>query len=219
MPITPQAREAMLKATHTKWAPWTLVDFNDQKRGRLTLVRDLLDRLPQTTGLPTTSSTGRRSGMRRWRRALAGSSRSPTSRSSATESGRLGRSRSRRQPRVRDWAAPRGRRQFATSMVRPLVLAAILAALWPTLDPALVEPPAFLSAAPERVAQRFTRCGPGRGNACVIDGDTFKLGKRKIRIVGIDAPETHPANCPEEAKVGAAATAELMRLLNQGPSP
>lgn len=36
----------MLKATHTAHAPWTLVDFNDQRRGRLTLVRDLLDRLP-----------------------------------------------------------------------------------------------------------------------------------------------------------------------------
>lgn len=43
-----KAREAMLKATHTKDAPWTLVDFNDQKRGRLTLIRDLLDRLPDT---------------------------------------------------------------------------------------------------------------------------------------------------------------------------
>jgi polyphosphate kinase len=42
------AREAMLKATHTKHAPWTLVDFNDQKHGRLTLIRDLLDRLPDT---------------------------------------------------------------------------------------------------------------------------------------------------------------------------
>ncbi len=42
------AREAMLKATHSKHAPWTLVDFNDQKRGRLTLIRDLLDRLPDT---------------------------------------------------------------------------------------------------------------------------------------------------------------------------
>jgi len=40
------AREAMLKATHTKHAPWTLVDFNDQKLGRLTLIRHLLDRLP-----------------------------------------------------------------------------------------------------------------------------------------------------------------------------
>lgn len=43
-----QAREAMLQATHTEWAPWTLVDFNDQKLGRLTLVRDLLNRLPDT---------------------------------------------------------------------------------------------------------------------------------------------------------------------------
>ena len=40
------AREAMLAATHTKHAPWTLVDFNDQKRGRLALIRDLLDRIP-----------------------------------------------------------------------------------------------------------------------------------------------------------------------------
>ena len=41
-----KAREAMLEATHTDWAPWTLVDFNDQPLGRLTLIRDLLDRLP-----------------------------------------------------------------------------------------------------------------------------------------------------------------------------
>lgn len=43
-----KAREAMLKATHTEHAPWTLVDFNDQRRGRLTLVRDLLSRIPDT---------------------------------------------------------------------------------------------------------------------------------------------------------------------------
>ena len=97
------------------------------------------------------------------------------------------------------------------------MLGAILAGLWPTLDPALIEPPAFLSAAPERVAMRFTRCARGRDQGCVTDGDTFKLGKRRIRIVGIDAPETHPANCPEEARLGEAATVELMRLLNQGP--
>ena len=41
-----KAREAMLKATHSDHAPWTLVDFNDQKIGRLTLLRNLLDRLP-----------------------------------------------------------------------------------------------------------------------------------------------------------------------------
>lgn len=43
-----RARAAMLEATHTKHAPWTLVDFNDQKLGRLTLIRHLLDRLPDT---------------------------------------------------------------------------------------------------------------------------------------------------------------------------
>jgi polyphosphate kinase 2 len=40
------ARDTMLAATHTKHAPWTLVDFNDQRRGRLALIRDLLDRIP-----------------------------------------------------------------------------------------------------------------------------------------------------------------------------
>lgn len=42
------ARETIFAETHTAWAPWTVVDFNDQKRGRLTLVRHLLDRLPDT---------------------------------------------------------------------------------------------------------------------------------------------------------------------------
>jgi polyphosphate kinase 2 len=40
------ARHAMLAATHTRHAPWTLVDFNDQRRGRLKLIRHLLDTLP-----------------------------------------------------------------------------------------------------------------------------------------------------------------------------
>jgi polyphosphate kinase len=40
------ARQAMLKATDTPHAPWVLVDFNDQKRGRLALIRHLLDTLP-----------------------------------------------------------------------------------------------------------------------------------------------------------------------------
>ena len=43
-----EARETMLSATHTDFAPWTLVDFNDQPIGRLTLLRDLLDRVPDT---------------------------------------------------------------------------------------------------------------------------------------------------------------------------
>lgn len=101
--------------------------------------------------------------------------------------------------------------------LRPFILAAILVAAWPTLDPALVEPPAFLSTEPERVSAQFTRCGIGRGHACVIDGDTFKLGERKVRIIGIDAPETHPAQCQRESNLGEAATARLQQLLNEGP--
>ena len=38
----------MSAATHTPHAPWTVVDYNDQKQGRLTLIRHLLDRLPDT---------------------------------------------------------------------------------------------------------------------------------------------------------------------------
>ncbi|MGY1409977.1 MULTISPECIES: polyphosphate kinase 2 [unclassified Luteimonas] len=48
-----RAREEMLAVTHTAHAPWTLVDFNDQRRGRLTLIRDLLDRLPESCVPPS----------------------------------------------------------------------------------------------------------------------------------------------------------------------
>jgi polyphosphate kinase len=41
-----EARDAMIAATHADNAPWFLVDFNDQRRGRLNLIRHLLDWLP-----------------------------------------------------------------------------------------------------------------------------------------------------------------------------
>jgi polyphosphate kinase 2 len=41
-----KARDVMLKATHTPACPWALVDFNDQRQGRLTLIRHLLDQIP-----------------------------------------------------------------------------------------------------------------------------------------------------------------------------
>lgn len=99
---------------------------------------------------------------------------------------------------------------------RPFALLAVLAALWPALDPALVEPLGPLATDPERVTASFTRCGRGRGHACVVDGDTFKLGERKIRIIGIDAPEVH-GQCAEERRLAERATARLQSLLNQGP--
>jgi polyphosphate kinase 2 len=43
-----RARDAMFRATHTRYAPWHVVDFNDQRRGRLNLIRHLLDEVPDT---------------------------------------------------------------------------------------------------------------------------------------------------------------------------
>jgi hypothetical protein len=51
----------------------------------------------------------------------------------------------------------------------------------------------------------------------VIDGDTFDINGTRIRIAGIDAPETHPSRCPEEARLGQAATEELAELLRGTP--
>ncbi len=41
-----QARDRMLAATHRSATPWTLVDFNDQRRGRLALIEHLLAQVP-----------------------------------------------------------------------------------------------------------------------------------------------------------------------------
>ena len=43
------ARDAMFAHTSTEYAPWHVVDFNDQRSGRLDLIRHLLDRLPERT--------------------------------------------------------------------------------------------------------------------------------------------------------------------------
>jgi len=43
-----KVRNRMLAATHTRQAPWALVEFNDQRRGRLNLIRHLLDQIPDT---------------------------------------------------------------------------------------------------------------------------------------------------------------------------
>lgn len=85
------------------------------------------------------------------------------------------------------------------------------------LDPSLIEPVGPFADQPEEVATSFTRCGPGRGPACVVDGDTFKLGERRIRITGIDAPELAAPRCAAEATLARRSADRLRDLLNQGP--
>lgn len=80
-----------------------------------------------------------------------------------------------------------------------------------------MKPRWILADRPQQVGDRFTLCGHGRGYACVVDGDTFKLGDRKIRIVGIDTAELEQPQCPGEAAEAVRARDRLRVLLNQGP--
>lgn len=64
----------------------------------------------------------------------------------------------------------------------------------------------------------LTAAAPGGGERVryVQDGDTFRLTSgERIRIAGIDAPETDPrqARCPLEVRRGAAAAARARALL------
>ena len=122
--------------------------------------------------------------------------------------------RFRRRPRAPQFWPQRRLRLLRGA--RPIVLAAVLAILWAGFDPLLVEPPGFLAGQPERISASFSHCGPGRSFACVVDGDTLKLGQRRVRIIGIDAPETQHAKCAAESRLGEEATAKLQQLLNQG---
>lgn len=94
-----------------------------------------------------------------------------------------------------------------------MLLAAIVGGLaWTMLPAAMPAPP--VSAPADRTSFGF--CNSGGGTNCVVDGDTFRMAGVRIRIADIDTPETHPARCPEEARLGRAATRRLQVLLNSG---
>jgi hypothetical protein len=66
------------------------------------------------------------------------------------------------------------------------------------------------------VRASFSYCKWGGGTNCVVDGDTFWIGGRKVRIAGIDAPETHDYRCWSELELGERAARDLQALLNSG---
>ncbi|QIK80040.1 thermonuclease family protein [Sphingomonas piscis] len=64
--------------------------------------------------------------------------------------------------------------------------------------------------------QAFGACKWGGGTNCVVDGDTIFLDGQKIRIAGIDAPETHDYGCDSELALGERAAGRLQQLVNSG---
>ncbi len=69
----------------------------------------------------------------------------------------------------------------------------------------------------QAASSAFSLCGAPPHHDCVIDGDTFYLGRQSIRIADIDTPETRGARCAYEATLGDRATHRLHALLNAGP--
>lgn len=50
----------------------------------------------------------------------------------------------------------------------------------------------------------------------ITDGDTIRCGDERIRLSGIDAPETEQAKCESERTRGLAAKERLRQLLSRG---
>jgi micrococcal nuclease len=80
----------------------------------------------------------------------------------------------------------------------------------PTAEPVIASPEGARQSSLGRVAKARD------DGIYVIDGDTFSMGGQRIRVAGIDAPETHPPRCMEEARLGLAATQKLRELLGSG---
>ncbi len=104
----------------------------------------------------------------------------------------------------------RGRTIKSALLIASFLLAGAL------LEPSLIAPFGPTAGRPERISASFTRCGRGRGFACVVDGDTIRLGQRRVRLIGIDAPELAGAQCDSERAVGERAADRLLVLVNAG---
>ncbi len=96
-------------------------------------------------------------------------------------------------------------------LILTLIIGIAALALRHPLSPFALAPPPI-----ENVAARFALCPKNANSACVIDGDTFRYKGRRIRMIGIDAPELFPARCAAERQKGEAARTALRDLLNTG---
>lgn len=111
---------------------------------------------------------------------------------------------------------PRSTWRQALVAVRPWLLLIGVAVAWYLVDrSAEGEPPPLLATGAQVIDGSFTRCGPGRGAYCVVDGDTFRVGEASVRVHGIDTAEVE-ARCQQEAEQAEASTRALQDWLNRG---
>lgn len=93
---------------------------------------------------------------------------------------------------------------------RPVLLLALVLGLW-----ALLRQFGWGDGPWHPVERQFTVCGQGSTTACVVDGDTVRIGQRRIRLRGFDAPEID-GECEAESQLARVAREELAAWLNLG---
>lgn len=78
--------------------------------------------------------------------------------------------------------------------------------------------PEVITSAPriETVDAQFSQCSFGRTRACVTDGDTIRIGSRRIGLVGFDTAEAR-GQCDYERALAERSAIFLQRWLNRGP--
>ena len=108
-------------------------------------------------------------------------------------------------------------RRRKSSLWRPILLLIALFAIYAATMPGVVPTVGPLVAGRETVSATFVRCGSGPNRACVHDGDTFRIDGRKIRLLGIDAPELADPQCAAERQLAERSARRLLVLLNEGP--
>lgn len=108
--------------------------------------------------------------------------------------------------------------KFSTSLIIGIAAVTGLGAgaVWSNIEnrQAQAQPLVAMTSPAPRV---FSLCHTGGGTNCVVDGDTVWVDGVKIRVADIDAPETHPPRCDQEAELGRRATERLLDLVNAGP--
>jgi endonuclease YncB( thermonuclease family) len=109
-------------------------------------------------------------------------------------------------------------RSAKQGIVGPALILMMLAcvATWELIPAQWSAKPAASASGASEVRASFSACKWGGGSNCVVDGDTIFLDGQKIRIAGIDAPETHDYGCASELALGERAAARLRDLVSSG---